>query len=664
MFKKILIANRGEIACRIMATAQKMNIKTVAVYSDADAAAPHVEMADEAVHIGAAPSKESYLLGDVIIQAALDCGAEAIHPGYGFLSENAGFVEAVQKAGLTFIGPDVRAIRVMGDKIESKALAQSASVSCVPGTDGAVSDVDEAVAAAASIGYPVMVKASAGGGGKGMRVVHNEAELPEAMRAAMTEAANAFGDDRVFIEKFVVSPRHIEIQVLGDRHGNVIYLGERECSVQRRHQKVVEEAPSSFISDATRQAMGAQAVELARAVDYVSAGTVEFIVGADQDFYFLEMNTRLQVEHPVTEQVYGLDLVEQMLKIAAGEALKLKQSDIRAKGWSIEARLYAEDSARGFLPSTGQLRRYSEPQGKGIRADSGVREGGMISMFYDPMIAKLIATAPTRAEAIDSLRLALDHYQIAGVATNRQFLSSILDDADFRAGNITTGFIAEKYGDAFTPSLPTGTKAQNLMALAIAFHGRAQARLQDSGEADKEFVLLCREIDDTPIMASWRPEAGGDRVSIDGKTLYVNGLLDQPLHRTGILFDGSVNEKTMAVQISPENHRYTLYSGADSLSVEIYPARAADLLGHMPPPQQGAGQDKVCAPMPGLLTRLMVEVGEVIEAGQNVAVIEAMKMENTLAAQIRGTVLEISANVGDNLNVDDVILSLKPLDED
>ena len=671
MFKKILIANRGEIACRIMATAQKMNIKTVAVYSDADAMAPHVEMADEAVHIGPAPSKESYLLGDVIIQAALDCGAEAIHPGYGFLSENAGFVEAVKQAGLTFIGPDVRAISVMGDKIESKALAQSAGVSCVPGTDGAVSDVDEALVAAASIGYPVMVKASAGGGGKGMRVVHNEAELPEAMRAAMTEAANAFGDDRVFIEKFVVSPRHIEIQVLGDSHGNVIYLGERECSVQRRHQKVVEEAPSSFISDATRQAMGEQAVELAKAVDYVSAGTVEFIVGADQDFYFLEMNTRLQVEHPVTEQVYGLDLVEQMLKVAAGEALTLKQSDITAKGWSIEARLYAEDSARGFLPSTGQLRRYSEPQGKGIRADSGVREGGMISMFYDPMIAKLIATAPTRAEAIDSLRLALDHYQIAGVATNRQFLSSILDDADFRAGNITTGFIAEKYGDAFTPSSPTGTKAQNLMALAVAFHARAQARLQDSGEADKEFVLLCREMEETPIMASWRLETASDRISIasdrvniDGKTLYVNGLLDQPLHRTGILFDGSVNEKTMAVQILPENHGYTLYSGADSLSVEIYPARAADLLGHMPPPQQGAGQDKVCAPMPGLLTRLMVDVGEVIEAGQNVAVIEAMKMENTLAAQIKGTVLEISANVGDNLNVDDVILSLKPLEAD
>ncbi|MEK9573671.1 MAG: biotin carboxylase N-terminal domain-containing protein, partial [Alphaproteobacteria bacterium] len=422
MFKKILIANRGEIACRIMATAQKMKIKTVAVYSDADANAPHVQMADEAVHIGAAPSKESYLLGDVIIQAALDSGAEAIHPGYGFLSENAGFVEAVKKAGLSFIGPDVRAISVMGDKIESKALAQSAGVSCVPGTDGAVSDVTAAVKAAAVIGYPVMVKASAGGGGKGMRVVQSEAELPEAMRAAMTEAANAFGDDRVFIEKFVVSPRHIEIQVLGDTHGHVVYLGERECSVQRRHQKVIEEAPSSFISEATRKAMGEQAVELAKAVDYVSAGTVEFIVGADQDFYFLEMNTRLQVEHPVTEQVYGLDLVEQMIRIAAGEALSLKQADITPKGWSIEARLYAEDSARGFLPSTGQLLRYSEPQGKGIRADSGVCEGGMISMFYDPMVAKLIASAPTRAEAIDSLRLALDHYQIAGVATNRQFL--------------------------------------------------------------------------------------------------------------------------------------------------------------------------------------------------------------------------------------------------
>ena len=666
MFKKILIANRGEIACRIMATAQKMKIKTVAVYSDADANAPHVQMADEAIHIGAAPSKESYLLGDVIIQAALDSGAEAIHPGYGFLSENAGFVEAVKKAGLSFIGPDVRAISVMGDKIESKALAQSAGVSCVPGTDGAVSDVAAAMKAAAVIGYPVMVKASAGGGGKGMRVVQSEAELPEAMRAAMTEAANAFGDDRVFIEKFVVSPRHIEIQVLGDTHGHVIYLGERECSVQRRHQKVIEEAPSSFISEATRKAMGEQAVELAKAVDYVSAGTVEFIVGADQDFYFLEMNTRLQVEHPVTEQVYGLDLVEQMIRIAAGEALSLKQADITAKGWSIEARLYAEDSARGFLPSTGQLLRYSEPQGKGIRADSGVCEGGMISMFYDPMIAKLIASAPTRAEAIDSLRLALDHYQIAGVATNRQFLSAILDDTDFRAGNITTGFIAEKYGDAFAPFVPAAEAAEKLMALATAFHARAQTRLQEEGHADRDFVLVCRSGDEAemPVMASWCAGIEGDQVTINKNSYHLTGTLDQPLHRSGILFDGTINEQPTAVQIVPENHTYHISCGADSLTVEIYPARAADLLAYMPPPQSGAGQDKVCAPMPGLLTRLMVEVGDVIEAGQNVAVIEAMKMENTLAAQIRGTVLEISANTGVNLNVDDVILTLKPEGEE
>ena len=662
MFKKILIANRGEIACRIMATAQKMKIKTVAVYSDADANAPHVQMADEAVHIGAAPSKESYLLADVIIQAALDSGAEAIHPGYGFLSENAGFVEAVKKAGLSFIGPDVRAISVMGDKIESKALAQSAGVSCVPGTDGAVSDVTAAVKAAAVIGYPVMVKASAGGGGKGMRVVQSEAELPEAMRAAMTEAANAFGDDRVFIEKFVVSPRHIEIQVLGDTHGHVIYLGERECSVQRRHQKVIEEAPSSFISEATRKAMGEQAVELAKAVDYVSAGTVEFIVGADQDFYFLEMNTRLQVEHPVTEQVYGLDLVEQMIRIAAGEELSLKQADITPNGWSIEARLYAEDSARGFLPSTGQLLRYSEPQGKGIRADSGVCEGGVISMFYDPMIAKLIASAPTRAEAIDSLRLALDHYQIVGVATNRQFLSAILDDADFRAGNITTGFIAEKYGDTFVPFVPAAEAAEKLMALAAAFHARAQTRLQEEGHADSEFVLLCRgdEEAEMPVMASWCAGIEGDQVTINKNSYHLTGTLDQPLHRSGILFDGTINEQPTAIQIVPENHTYHISSGADSLTVEIYPVRAADLLAYMPPPQSGAGQDKVCAPMPGLLSRLMVEVGDVIEAGQNVAVIEAMKMENTLAAQIRGTVLEISANTGDNLNVDDVILTLKP----
>ncbi len=666
MFDKILIANRGEIACRIVRTAKKMNIKTVAVYSDADAGTPHVQLADEAMHIGPPPSKDSYLLGDVIIKAALDTGAQAIHPGYGFLSENAGFVAAVKQAGLSFIGPDVHAIQVMGDKIESKALALSAGVSCVPGTDGAVDDIDMAVKEAKRIGYPVMVKASAGGGGKGMRVVASEKQLPEAMRAAMSEARNAFGDDRVFIEKFVVSPRHIEIQVLGDSHGNIIYLGERECSVQRRHQKVIEEAPSSFITPETRQAMGTQAVQLAKAVDYVSAGTVEFIVGADQDFYFLEMNTRLQVEHPVTEQVYGLDLVEQMIRIAAGEKLAVSQKDVRAKGWAIEARLYAEDSARGFLPSTGQLRRYTEPQGPQIRTDSGVAEGGAISMFYDPMIAKLIATAPTRAEAIDSLRLALDHYQISGLATNRQFLSAILDDADFRAGNITTGFIAEKFGEAFVPPVPDEDMTGAMTALSVALHVRSLARLQNSGRPDDKFVVLCQgdaRVDTQPVApltASWHKDATSEYVTIGDRNWYLTGTLDQPQYQTGILFDGTVNEVPVAVQIRPGHNRYELSHGAAQLSICLYPGRAAPLLEYMPPPQTAASQNRVCAPMPGLLTQLMVAQGDRVEAGQAVAVIEAMKMENTLTAQMTGIVESVSVAAGANLNVDDVILSVKP----
>ncbi|MEC8091979.1 MAG: biotin carboxylase N-terminal domain-containing protein, partial [Pseudomonadota bacterium] len=415
MFKKILIANRGEIACRIMRTARRMGIATVAVYSDADAGTPHVIMADEAVHIGGSASADSYLRGERIINAARQTGAEAIHPGFGFLSENAGFVAEVEAAGLVFIGPDTKAIAMMGDKIESKALAKSAGVSTVPGTEGEVDDVEVGLKAAAGIGYPVMVKASAGGGGKGMRVIASAEELPDGMRAAMSEAQTAFGDSRVFIEKFVVQPRHIEIQLLADQHGNIVYVGERECSIQRRHQKVVEEAPSPFISPETRAAMGRQAVELARAVGYQSAGTVEFIVGADQDFYFLEMNTRLQVDHPVTEMVSGLDLVEKMIRIAAGEELGLTQDDIKADGWAVEARVYAEDPARGFLPSIGQLVRYREPVGEGVRVDSGVDEGGEISMYYDPMISKLVAHAPTRDAAIDRLHLALDHYEIDGI---------------------------------------------------------------------------------------------------------------------------------------------------------------------------------------------------------------------------------------------------------
>ena len=458
MFSKILIANRGEIACRIMRTAKRMGIATVAVYSDADAGTPHVTMADEAVHIGGAASADSYLRADRIIEAAKQTGAEAIHPGFGFLSENADFVNDVEAAGLAFIGPGPKAIAVMGDKIESKALAESAGVSIVPGTPGAVEDVDTALAAAKKIGYPVMVKASAGGGGKGMRVIESADELADGMRAAMSEAQTAFGDSRVFIEKFVVQPRHIEIQLLADQHGNVVYVGERECSIQRRHQKVIEEAPSPFISPETRAAMGSQAVDLAKAVDYRSAGTVEFIVGADQDFYFLEMNTRLQVEHPVTEMVYGLDLVEQMIRVAAGEKLSITQHDIVADGWAIEARVYAEDPARGFLPSIGQLIRYREPAGDSVRVDSGVEEGGEISMFYDPMIAKLVAHAPTRDAAMDRLHLALDHYEIDGIASNRQFLSAVLENEAFRSGNLTTGFIAEEFDGDFVAG-PSGRGA-------------------------------------------------------------------------------------------------------------------------------------------------------------------------------------------------------------
>ncbi|MGB1962760.1 MAG: acetyl-CoA carboxylase biotin carboxylase subunit, partial [Candidatus Puniceispirillaceae bacterium] len=468
MFSKILIANRGEIACRIMRTAKRMGIATVAVYSDADAGTPHMQMADEAVHIGPAASAESYLRADKIIAAAKDTGAEAIHPGFGFLSENAAFVEAVEAAGLAFIGPGTHAIRVMGDKIESKALAEKAGVSVVPGTPGAVEDVDEALKAAGEIGFPVMVKASAGGGGKGMRVIESAADLADGMRAAMSEAQTAFGDSRVFIEKFVTQPRHIEIQLIADQHGNIVYAGERECSIQRRHQKVVEEAPSPFISPETRAAMGQQAVELARAVDYRSAGTVEFIVGADQDFYFLEMNTRLQVEHPVTEMVYGLDLVETMIRVAAGEKLDLTQDDIKPNGWAIEARVYAEDPARGFLPSIGQLTRYREPVGEGVRVDSGVAEGGEISMYYDPMIAKLVTHAPTRDEAIDRLHLALDHYEIDGITSNRQFLSAVLENSAFKAGNLTTGFIAAEFDGDFVADAPAGTAANDLVALGAA----------------------------------------------------------------------------------------------------------------------------------------------------------------------------------------------------
>ena len=665
LFSKILVANRGEIACRIMRTAQKMGISVVAVYSEADANAPHVKLADEAVLLGPAASSESYLKADKVIEAALATGAEAIHPGYGFLSENAGFVEAVKKAGLVFIGPDLHAIRVMGDKIESKALAISAGVSCVPGTDGAVSTIEDAQAAAAEIGYPVMVKASAGGGGKGMRVIDDETQMAEGMRAAMTEARNAFGDDRVFIEKFVVSPRHIEIQVLADSHGNVVYLGERECSVQRRHQKVVEEAPSAFITDDTRKKMGEQAVQLARAVDYLSAGTVEFIVGADQDFYFLEMNTRLQVEHPVTEQVYGIALVEWMIRIAAGDMLDVKQADIIPQGWSIEARLYAEDSERGFLPSIGQLMRYRQPVGEGVRCDTGVEEGSKISIYYDPMIAKLIATAPTREEAIDRLILALSHYQISGVSTNRQFLTAILADADFRAGTMDTGFIADKFGDAFAPSMPADEQhICQMIGVAASHYVRAQARM--NGLEAGTVSLVAQVVADEPVhyMLCWSSEAGSDLVSIGDTTLRITGQFNQPQSKHGFIYDGAVNDVPVAMQIIADDNFFTVSLYDKELKFRFYPEKFAPMLAYMPVDETGLSDALVAAPMPGLLTNIMVTVGDIVQAGQNVAIIEAMKMENTLTAGMKGRVVSIMPKIGDSLNVDDVIIELEAVGDD
>lgn len=657
MFSKILIANRGEIACRIMRTAKSMGIATVAVYSDADAGTPHMMMADEAVNIGGAASADSYLRGKRIIKAAQDTGAEAIHPGFGFLSENADFVEAVEAAGLVFIGPGTRAIQVMGDKIESKALASSAGVSTVPGTDGAVSDAEEALVAANSIGFPVMVKASAGGGGKGMRVVETPEALAEGMRAAMTEAQNAFGDSRVFVEKFVVQPRHIEIQVLADQHGNVIFLGERECSIQRRHQKVIEEAPSPFISPETRAAMGAQAVELARAVDYRSAGTVEFIVGADQDFYFLEMNTRLQVEHPVTEMVYGLDLVEWMIRIAAGETLAIKQADVVPTGWAVEARLYAEDPERGFLPSIGQLTRYREPVGDGVRVDSGVAEGGAISMFYDPMISKLIAFAPTRAEAIARLHLALDHYEIDGIASNRQFLSAVLENDSFQAGTITTGFIDAEFDGGFVAALPEGKTRAQLLALGTAIVAGQMAE-RSHANPDRDFVTIDQA--GNRAETSWQQDANGQiSVVVDGRKQNIFGRVIAPIS----LFDGTINEVPLAIQVRHSGHHVSLSIGAARLSLSILPKRFAAMLDHMPVASSGTGAEEICAPMPGQLTRLLVAAGDDVLPGQDVAIIEAMKMENVLKSEARGSVGKVHVAEGDNLNVDDLILSLDLADQ-
>jgi propionyl-CoA carboxylase alpha chain len=654
MFRKVLIANRGEIACRVVRTCRRLGIATVAVHSEADAEALHVRAADESVAIGPPPAAESYLRVDRIVEACEATGAEAVHPGYGFLSERAGFARALEEAGVAFVGPPAAAIEAMGDKIESKRLARLAGVSTVPGTLDAVADPAEALRIAREIGFPVMVKASAGGGGKGMRIAHGEADLLEGLERARSEARSSFGDDRVFIEKYVVEPRHIEIQVLGDRHGNVVHLGERECSIQRRHQKVIEEAPSPFLDEATRAAMGAQAVALAQAVGYHSAGTVEFIVDRDRNFYFLEMNTRLQVEHPVTELVTGLDLVELMLRVAAGEPLPFGQDDVRLRGWAVEARVYAEDPRRGFLPSTGRLVRYREPAGEGIRVDSGVSEGGEVSLFYDPMIAKLCASGPDRATATARLREALDAFVIRGPGHNIPFLASVLARPRFAEGRLSTNFIAEEYGERFAGEpLPDGT-LRDLAAVAVAMRAREEARAAAIGgrmpgwtyRPTEEWSV---ELDGRTFEAVIR----GQEVAVEGAASRVE--LDW---RPGeLLARARVDGRAIVLQADPVPEGWRLTHGGAELRALVRTRRAAEYAARMPPKAPPDTSRLVRSPMPGLILAVAVAPGQEVKLGQELCVLEAMKMENVLRAERDGTVAEVRVAPRDTVAADQVLLT-------
>jgi len=659
MFTKILIANRGEIACRIIRTAKQMGIATVAVYSDADARSPHVLMADEAVPIGPSPAAESYLIADRIIAACKQTGAEAVHPGYGFLSERTSFAQALADNGIAFIGPPINAIAAMGDKIESKKLALKAGVNVVPGFVGEIDSTEHAVEIASGIGYPVMMKASAGGGGKGMRLAYSEADVREGFEATKREGLAGFGDDRVFIEKFILNPRHIEIQILGDQHGKIVYLNERECSIQRRHQKVVEEAPSPFVTPKMRQAMGEQCVALAQAVGYYSAGTVELIVsGADptgESFYFLEMNTRLQVEHPVTECITGIDLVEKMIRIAAGEPLGMTQSDVKLDGWAVENRVYAEDPYRGFLPSTGRLVRYNPPAvGDGVRVDDGVTEGGEVSRFYDPMIAKLITWAPTRLEAIDKQIAALDNFEIEGVGHNIDFVSAIMQHPRFRSGEITTGFIAEEYPDGFHGS-PASPELLRALAAIAAFAATAEA--DRARRVDGQLGKRLRP------PANWQINVGGANhhvsISTDG-ILVDGGDLDIELEYTpgDRIVEATLADAPLAVRILRTRAGFRLTTRGASHVARVLPAHVAPLSAHMIEKTLPDLSRFLLSPMPGLLTALHVAAGDTVEAGEPLAVIEAMKMENILRAGKTGTVKSISASQGDSLAVDQVILEL------
>jgi propionyl-CoA carboxylase alpha chain len=673
MFTKILIANRGEIACRVIRSAKKMGIATVAVYSEADRDALHVELADESVLLGPAPSRESYLVGDKIIAAAKQTGAQAIHPGYGFLSENEDFARRVEEEGLVFIGPKHYSIAAMGDKIASKKLAQEAGVSTIPGFNEAIDSSEQAVRIAKEIGYPVMIKASAGGGGKGLRVAFSDKEAHEGFASCRNEAKASFGDDRVFIEKFVENPRHIEIQVLGDAQGNVVFLNERECSIQRRHQKVIEEAPSPFISDETRKKMGAQAVALAKAVNYQSAGTVEFVVGGDQSFYFLEMNTRLQVEHPVTEFITGLDLVELMIRVAAGEALPIKQADVQREGWAIECRINAEDPFRNFLPSTGRLVTFRPPPvGDGVRVDTGVYEGGEIPMYYDSMIAKLIVHGRDRGEAIAKMRAALNAFVIRGIASNVAFQSALLSHPKFVAGDFDTGFIAQHYGKGFTAADAAHDDPLFLVALAAFVRRKARERaLGISGQmaaygakTTPHLVVVVLSPDGAH---QHHPVQIGEFDAADGKAQIAVGERQFAIvSRTKlgeVLMTGSVNGRPFTAQVERGGMKNPLamriaHNGAAIETLVMLP-RAAELLKlmpHKPPPDLSKF---LLSPMPGLLADLFVQPGQKVSAGERLAVIEAMKMENILTATQDGTVKEVMAKKGESLAVDQPIVSFQ-----
>ncbi len=661
MFDKILIANRGEIACRVIKSAHKMGIKTVAVYSDADRNALHVQMADEAVRIGPPASTQSYLVQDRIIQACLDTGAQAVHPGYGFLSENSSFCKALAQAGITFIGPKTQAIQAMGDKITSKNLADQAGVNTIPGYPDVLRDGDHAVEIANKIGYPVMLKATAGGGGKGMRIAHNDVECRDGFERASNESRSSFGDDRMFAEKFIEEPRHIEIQIIADSHGNVVYLNERECSLQRRHQKVIEEAPSPFLDEKTRKHMGEQAVALSKAVGYQSAGTVEFIVDRKRNFYFLEMNTRLQVEHPITELITGVDLVELMIRVADGETLPITQEDVVINGWAIESRVYAEDSARNFLPSVGRLVYYRPPaEDENVRVDTGVYEGGEVSMYYDPMIAKLVTHGADREEAISHMRSALDRFLIRGVSHNMSFLSALMVNPRFVSGDMSTNLIGDEYPDGFQPTDLSHRDPSIFISVAASMmRGYRDRAAQIYGQLDGHN----RQVPDNWVIVmnnehhpvSVIPVQGGHDVEYNGNTHAVRSEWEfgQPI------FSGTIDGEQVFIQVQRENQTYRLLHGGSQVDVNTVTPQVAELLKHMPVKLPPDLSKYLLSPMPGLLVSLAVREGDVIDAGQELAVLEAMKMENTLLAERDGKVAKIYFKIGANLAVDDIILELE-----